>query len=190
MKTTKTILVSLLAFLMIGSMALMAQTDEKEEKEKKRDRAEIEKAMKARKIAYISAELELTPEEAEKFWPVYNQFEAKRMEATKDVFKHFEKRDEKPETISDAEADKIMKERFNEEQALLDLKIEYHEKYLNILPASKVFKLYEVEINFRRGLMERMGRGYQEKRSGERRDANNAKGGPDKKPYRGRQDCR
>lgn len=190
MKTAKTVLVSLLAFLMIGSMALMAQTDADKAKEKKRDRAEVEKAMKAKKIAYISEKVELTPEEAEKFWPVYNEFEEKRMEATKEVFQRMEKAKDKPEDISDADAVKIMSERFDEEQALLDLKLIYHEKYLNILPASKVLMLYEVEMNFRRGLMERMGRRSPENGRGEMRDTKGSQGGPDKKPYRGSQDCK
>lgn len=185
MKTTKTVLVSLLAFLMIGSMTLVAQTDADKGKEKRRDRAEVEKAMKAKKIAYISEKLELTPEEAERFWPVYNEFEAKRMEATKGVFQRMENAKDKAEDISDADAVKIMSERFEEEQALLDLKLIYHEKYLTILPALKVLELYEVELNFRRGLMERMGRGM-----GEGRTPKDAKGGPDKKPNSGRQDCR
>jgi hypothetical protein len=33
---------------------------------------------KAKKIAYITDAINLTPAEAEKFWPVYNEFEQKR----------------------------------------------------------------------------------------------------------------
>ena len=38
---------------------------------------ENKEKLKAHKIAYITERLQLTPAEAEKFWPVYNELEAK-----------------------------------------------------------------------------------------------------------------
>lgn len=40
--------------------------------------------IQALKAAFITRELELTPEEAQKFWPVYNQYEKEFNAATKD----------------------------------------------------------------------------------------------------------
>ena len=56
-----------------------------------------------------------------------------------------------------------MNNRFEQEEALLNLKKEYHSKYSKILPATKIFKLYEAENNFKRKLMERMGKGHGER---------------------------
>jgi len=155
MKRTKSIIAFLLVFIIMGSSSVNAQDKEKQEKARKMDRAEVEKALKARKIAYIAEYVELTPEEAEKFWPLYNQFENKRLEVTKDMFKHFERGHEKPMELSDENADRIIRDRFNEEQALLDLKVRYHEKFLDVLPASRVLMLYEAENNFKRRLLQR-----------------------------------
>lgn len=179
MKATKSILMLVIALLFVGNIPGMSQDEKVPELRRKADREQIEKTIKARKIAYITESLDLTPEEAEKFWPVYNQFETKRAEATRDIMKRFQEKDEKPAEIDDKEADKIMRDRFKEEQALLDLKVEYHEKYLEILSATKVLKLYEAENNFRRRMFEHMDeyRGPRpENREGHKR------GGPDAKP--------
>ena len=189
MKTTNSILILVLAFLMIGSMSLFAQTDEEKGQEKKRDRAEIEKAIKSKKIAFITEQLDLTPEEAEKFWPLYNEFENKRNEVTHDLFKRFERGAEKPETITDAEADKIIRQRHQEEQSLLDLKEEYYEKYLNVLSSSQVLKLFEAEDNFRRMLMAKMGRGH-ENMGGKSAGEGERRGGPRANPHINRHPCK
>ena len=91
---------------MIGSTTMLAQDEEKQERSKKMDRAEVEKAIKVKKIAYITESLELTPDEAEKFWPIYNEFESKKMAVTKDMFMHFDKKEEKPEKAEKTEEPK------------------------------------------------------------------------------------
>ena len=54
------------------------------------------------------------------------------------------------------DAEKIIRQRFAEEEAYLNLKFEYFEKYKDVLSASKIFKLYEVENRFKRHLLGRM----------------------------------
>ena len=66
MKTSKLLTIF---FLMITSISI-AQPRLKEKKEK----------IKALKIAYITEELELTSEEASKFWPLFNAYEDKQRE--------------------------------------------------------------------------------------------------------------
>src|SRR6185503_11465850 len=52
---------------------------EQEEELPKQDSKAQEK-IKAARIAFITERLGLTPEEAEKFWPVYREFSMKRQE--------------------------------------------------------------------------------------------------------------
>ncbi len=174
MKAFKTTMIAAIIILIsVPFTNLYAQ--EKEEGEnyaKFKHRAEQFEKMRSMKIAYLSEQIELTPEEAEKFWPVYNEMEKKRESITHDLLKRFFEVEERPEEISDEDAEKIIQQRFTQEQALLDLKKEYHAKYTEIMPASKVMKLYESENNFRRGLMERLGRNEREPRpEGDRRRA-------------------
>ncbi|HSG68603.1 MAG TPA: hypothetical protein VK994_07850 [Bacteroidales bacterium] len=154
------IAVVLLAF--ISSVGLMAQTEDKDQ-EVKKDRAEMFEKMKSAKIAFITERLQLTPAEAEKFWPLYNEFESKMTEITRDLFRRFEERPENMQPLSDEEAEKIIQQRFSEEKALLDLKKEYYVKYKEVLSPSKIFLLYESENNFRRHMLERMDRGKPER---------------------------
>lgn len=123
-------------FLAIGS--LVAQEKGQTKAEQKR----------AEKIAFISTKLELTPEEAEKFWPVYNEFEDK-MKAL-----HKEHRKNKPEKkvpdMTDEEVEALVQGHFDFEQRELNLKKEYHEKFKKVLPVKKVAKLYHLEMEFRR----------------------------------------
>lgn len=133
-----------------------AQQDRDDEKTDQK-RKEMSEKFRAAKIAFITDQLSLSPAEAEKFWPVYNEMEQKREEITRGLIERFRDREnEKPE-ISEEEAEKIMQKRFDEEQQLLDLKREYHKKLTTILPATRVLRLYEAENMFRRHLMEKLG---------------------------------
>ena len=162
----KTILMTLILSF-AGLMPLLAQTGEDKE-DAKRDRSEMYERMKSAKIAFITERLKLTPQEAEKFWPLYNEYEKKRNEITEDLFKRFDMRQEKPEPPKDDEADKIIKQRFDEEKALLDLKKEYYEKYKDVLNPARIFILYDAENDFRRHILEKMdhARGERDTRHG------------------------
>jgi hypothetical protein len=52
----------LLSLLLLFCLPAMAQKDK------------IRERIKAQRIAFITQRLALTPDEAQKFWPVYNQF--------------------------------------------------------------------------------------------------------------------
>jgi hypothetical protein len=108
---------------------------------------------KAKKIAYITAEIDLTPAEAEKFWPVYNEFEQKKftlMQGLKELDKQM---DEKLENLSDQEYIELSKKitSFHINEGNLDT--EYNVKFLKILPPKKVVKLYVAEKGFRNYLL-------------------------------------
>lgn len=173
MKSIK-ISITILMATMILAMVIPANAQDQDRQRKEKERKEMSEKMKAAKIAYISEHVALTPEEAEKFWPVYNEHEQKRMELTKVMMERFRNTEEKSE-ISDEKAEEMMQERFKQEEALLDLKKEYHNQYLNILSASKVLKLYEAENSFKHQLMERMG---QRRQTGEKKSGSGSTGKP------------
>lgn len=71
------------------------------------------------------------------------------------------------ENVSEGDLDKMMTQRFANEQKELDLKIEYHEKFKDVLDIEQVAALYKAEHDFRRQLFERMRRGQKEGPKGE-----------------------
>jgi len=117
------------------------------------------KKIEAQKVAFITTELDLTPEEAQVFWPVYNQAQAEHREVRK---KHGAGRDKRPaegepkktiDTMTDKELEEKMDKMITREQAELDLRKKYLAKYKEVLPIKKVAKLYQSEKKFRKKLM-------------------------------------
>lgn len=121
-----------------------------------REEGERRERIKAFKIAYITEKMALTPAEAQVFWPVFNEFEAKRqdleLELTGQVM------DKRPdiENMSDAEVDKFISSRLDKEKELANLRIEYYGYLKELLPVKKVFRLIEAEAGFKKVLLERL----------------------------------
>lgn len=103
------------------------------------------------KIAYFTQKLNLSTAEAEKFWPLYNEFRLKSKELKKG--RRGELRDFNAENISDKEADEMLTELLSIEQRLLDLRKEYYVKFKQILPAKKVILLVQAEKEFNKELI-------------------------------------
>jgi len=123
--------------------------------------------IKTKKIAFMTEAVGLTSEEAEKFWPVYNELERERYKLM-DKKRELEKKSETPKPgMSEADYRKLaieMAATHAKEGKLIE---EYNLKLLNILPAEKVVKLYRAEGKFRASLMHEFRRGQNDKRERE-----------------------
>ena len=109
--------------------------------------------IKAEKISFFTEKLNLTPSEAQVFWPVYNEFEKKRFDLQRDIHDFERIPDDKFDSLSDAEIEKMMNNYINSfEQESLLLK-DYNKRFLKILPKVKVLKMYRTENQFRGHLL-------------------------------------
>lgn len=121
--------------------------------QKHRDNPDFWEAIRTKRIAFFSQSIGLSPDEAQQFWPVYNAFDKQRV----DLMRRRRVLDEKLEVSNSAtEADykKLAADYVSipiEEARLMQ---DYNDKYLKILPAAKVCKLYMAERKFREHLME------------------------------------
>jgi len=104
---------------------------------------------KAMKVSFMTEKLELTPTEAQKFWPIYNEFEKKRFEfhekqrdLEKEVRDHYD-------TYSEDEFKKLSYELVDQEMKEAGLQKEYNDKFLQVLPARKVVMISQLENEFR-----------------------------------------
>lgn len=131
------------------SLAFLVPAFAQDEEELVKDTKAQEK-IKAARIAYITEKLGLTPAEAEKFWPVYNEFAQKRKEirAQSKVVDPA-----KPAEQNDKEA---VAAQLQLRQRELDLEKEYSNKLLNIVPAQKVMALRKTETEFRNLLIKQI----------------------------------
>ncbi len=117
---------------------------------------------KSQKIAFITEKLNLTPKEAQEFWPVYNQFEKERMELQMTRRELEEKTRNENVRMSDQEIIKTTRsiaETFRKEA---DLTGNYNERFLKILPPQKVLLLYRAENQFRAHMFEQYRKRRQE----------------------------
>lgn len=128
-----------------------------------KDKREDFEAYKAKRVSYMTEKLQLTPEEAQKFWPIYNEFDQKRGDC------HHKRRDlenqvrEKYDSLSEKDFSKMNSE-------IVDLYLEeanlvktYNDKFLTVLPVQKVILIGPTENDFRFKMI----REYREKRKEE-----------------------
>lgn len=137
-------LILFLGLTLIASCYLLAQHGMKQKDDW------IQK-IKSEKVAYLTTELQLSPEEAQNFWPVYNEFDKKRFEIHMQR-RHMEHNTMEEENIGDLneqQLKKIATEFISLYQKEADLMKEYKEKFLTVLPAKKVVMFYDVENDFR-----------------------------------------
>lgn len=103
------------------------------------------------KIAFLTMEMGITPEEAQTFWPVYNQVDKERDEAIRRVF-HSSKALE--EAVASGKGEKELSKLLDEYLAALKVQGEVEQKaykdYAKVLPVEKLAKLYVAEEKFRR----------------------------------------
>lgn len=105
------------------------------------------------KIAFITKKLNLNPEEAQKFWPVYNQFQDKVQELHENRRKELMEAKGKINELSDKEITELVDNEIISRQKEVDLLKEYLAKFKAILPIKKIAKLYEAEEQFKRFLL-------------------------------------
>lgn len=120
---------------------------------------EMFEKIKAEKISFFTSKLDLTPAEAQAFWPVYNEFEKKRFDMQRQIHQFERMPDEKITSLSENEIEKMTDNYISsfEKEALL-LK-EYNKQFLKILPKKKVLMMYRTENEFRSHLIREYKRG-------------------------------
>jgi CRISPR/Cas system CSM-associated protein Csm2 small subunit len=114
------------------------------------------KNVEAQRIAFITKELNLTPDEAKVFWPVYNEYDAKRHDLKKSFKETGDFHDKDIDKLTEREANQILDNQIIEAQKFLDLRKEYHSKFKTVLPAVKVLKLYDAEREFQKILIDKI----------------------------------
>ncbi len=115
--------------------------------------------IQAKKTAYITNKLEMNPEEAAAFWPLYNEHE-KRREDAKHSFHENEMvknlRDANVLDYSDVKANAVLDLYQNHLNQMEEIDKEFYLGLRKILPPQKVLKYYEVEREFKRFLLQEL----------------------------------
>lgn len=139
---TKFILSILALFVVSG---VFAQGKWREKKEQ----------VKTLKVAFITDELKLTTDEAEKFWPVYNQFEDRQFELRREKLDAYKKRlkEDTLDKMTDKEAATLLNQMEASEDELHQLRKKLIADLRSILPPLKIIKLKKAEEDFNKKLL-------------------------------------
>lgn len=108
---------------------------------------------KAEKIAYISTELGLTVEEAQKFWPVYNKYDGKLDSLGEARRKLFNPKSTDIHSLKNCQCKTIMDKWFELDKEELAAKNAFYNELQKLFPASKIMQYYCLEHEFRRKIV-------------------------------------
>lgn len=89
--------------------------------------------------------LKLTDAESKAFWPIYDEYEAQGKKLADRYLAMVNDFAAKYDTMTDAEAADILKERLAIERKRLDLKIKYTDRIAKVLPGKKALRYAQLE---------------------------------------------
>jgi hypothetical protein len=112
------------------------------------NRANGMRKLEATRNAYINKRLNLTPEEAERFWPLYNQYQVE----LSGVLRQRRLNNSTPQANGIDQVDRDI----NYEQQILSIRKRYKDEFLKVLPPEKVSLLYQSEREFKDELIKQL----------------------------------
>ncbi len=139
--------ITLLLFVLIGFAGMVsAQRGGGARKDK----------IEAMKIGFLTQRLNLTPEEAQKFWPVYNRFNDEMERVRKGNRAKLMEEAGEMDNMSDVEAEKALNDMIASRAAELEIIKKYTTEFKKVLPPQKVVKLFVAEQAFKRELLKKL----------------------------------
>lgn len=130
---------------------------------------EAKKKIEAARIALITQRLNLTPEQAEKFWPVYREYEIKQKEIRREFNQQRKAFD--PNKATEEENKKMLDVATRVKERQLNLERDYSERILKVINTRQLNNLRKAENDFKEMLMKRI-RAEQMKRQQQKRNDN------------------
>lgn len=106
-------------------------------------RERVEERIRSQKVAFISDKLKLTEAEAQRFWPIYNDYQSEIMALKEES--HL-----RPDpNITDAEAEKLMNNFLAMREKEIQLQRLYIQKFKTAISPRKIALLYRAEKEFK-----------------------------------------
>lgn len=146
MKISKRFLTSLLSLILILSFQTQLFSQGKN----------MER-IKSQRLAFYTEKLELSEKEAEKFWPVYNDYNSQKEKINIQRSTIMRRLLKEMENMNEKEVEESHQKFIDIQSKSHKLFLKFDDKFLEILPASKVMKLYITEIQFKQFLLRQIG---------------------------------
>jgi len=107
------------------------------------------------RIAFLTERLSLTPETAQQFWPVYNQFNDQRRELKKEEFQL--RRSVDAEGATDETAQQHIDDYFSLKERQLTVEQNMAKELSGVLSSVQVLQLIQAEAEFQRMVLRKLG---------------------------------
>ena len=108
--------------------------------------------IKTLKIAYITEKLNLNEKEAQKFWPIYNEFEEENSNLRKQSYEARKKTD--LNNISEEDALQLLKKIRQNEEKKEKLETNFINNLMKVISAKKIILLHKIEDDFKRKMFD------------------------------------
>lgn len=115
---------------------------------------EAMKKIESARIALITQRLGLTPEQAQQFWPLYNEYALQKRDLRKQFVEERSKMD--PQNITEQESRRLMELNLDIKQKEVNLEREYAGRMMNVISSRQIMSLKQAEQDFNRMLLQRI----------------------------------
>lgn len=113
-----------------------------------------ESKLQAARIALITERLGLTPEQAQKFWPLYNQYAQDRRQLQQEVRKARLGLD--MQHLTEEQSKRLMKLRLDIKQKEVNLEKRYSNRLMDVISSRQLLALRKAEDDFRAMIIRRL----------------------------------
>ena len=112
--------------------------------------------IRAIKAAFLTDRLDLTPSQAEKFFPIYRKYENEQMSIRKEFFDKYRDSREDNKMSDEAISRQYVEDNLDYQEQELNIKRKYKDEFLKAISAQQLADLYKAERDFKRMLINRM----------------------------------
>jgi hypothetical protein len=105
--------------------------------------------LNAYKIAFFTKKLNLSSVEAEKFWPVYNEFQSQKNQIQAEKVSLMRTFNQGESTMNDNQITELGNKYCEALVKESELAVAFHKKLQQILPPAKVIRVYQAENQYR-----------------------------------------
>ena len=144
--------IRILSLVMLMLIAVIVQGQDNPRREKMKEKVE------AQKIAFITKALDFDADEAQKFWPIYNEYQSALEQLRTDVRKVKPSRD-----MTEEEAALLVTQSLEFEEKELELRKEYIAKMNEVISMKKIARLQMIEREFKRKILDGIKRRYKDR---------------------------
>ena len=133
-------------FILIVGLLLVPFLISSQVRERAKDKVE------AQRVAFMTRQMDLTPEESAAFWPLYNEHRNK----LESLRKGLNLDEQRVRDMPDGEVDILLDKMIEMEYRRTDLRKEFVQKLKSVLPARKILMIEPLERAFNREILKRI----------------------------------